>query len=265
MRCLWLSMAAAAIVGFIAIAQSLGVAGVPALVAKLTSSSSGSDGMETVARGSSLLGLPAATADLAILNLGIAVAMIARGHPRRLLAGRLRRSLRAHRRCRVGVRDGDRLGRGRHRAHGAHQIGPARRLHDPGRTPRRGAALASDRAPAQRLPFHRRPAAQLGRPALQPADVLLARAVLRSQLDPGGAALAPHRRTKPKRAASSGSRAAIPGCSGAAGSRCSPATSRSLDAVLRKSWAYARRADAAGIAATAVAAAMCSQVVLMVF
>jgi murein biosynthesis integral membrane protein MurJ len=87
MRCLWLSMAAAAIVGFIAIAQAVGVAGVPALVAKLTSSSSGSDGMVTVARGSSLLGLPAATADLAILNLGIAVAMIARGHPRRLLLG----------------------------------------------------------------------------------------------------------------------------------------------------------------------------------
>jgi murein biosynthesis integral membrane protein MurJ len=87
MRCLWLSMAAAAIVGFIAIAQSLGVAGVPALVAKLTSSSSGSDGMVSVARGSSLLGLPAATADLAILNLGIAVAMIARGYPRRLWLG----------------------------------------------------------------------------------------------------------------------------------------------------------------------------------
>ena len=87
MRCLWLSMVAAAIVGFIAIAQSVGVAGIPALVAKLTSSSSGSDGMVTVARGSSLLGLPAATADLAILNLGIAVAMIARGHPRRLWLG----------------------------------------------------------------------------------------------------------------------------------------------------------------------------------
>ena len=87
MRCLWLSMAAAAIVGFIAIAQAVGVAGVPALVAKLTSSSSGSDGMVTVTRGSSLLGLPAATADLAILNLGIAVAMIARGHPRRLWLG----------------------------------------------------------------------------------------------------------------------------------------------------------------------------------
>jgi murein biosynthesis integral membrane protein MurJ len=89
MRCLWLSMAAAAIVGFIAIAQSVGVAGVPALIAKLTSSSSGSDGMVTVTRGSSLLGLPAATADLAILNLGIAVAMIARGHPRRLWLGGL--------------------------------------------------------------------------------------------------------------------------------------------------------------------------------
>lgn len=87
MRCLWLSMAAAAIVGFIAIVQAVGVAGVPALVAKLTSSSSGSDGMVTVARGSSLLGLPAATADLAILNLGIAVAMIARGYPRRLWLG----------------------------------------------------------------------------------------------------------------------------------------------------------------------------------
>lgn len=87
MRCLWLSMTAAAIVGFIAIAQAVGVAGVPALVAKLTSSASGSDGMVTIARGSSLLGLPAATADLAILNLGIAVAMIARGHPRRLWLG----------------------------------------------------------------------------------------------------------------------------------------------------------------------------------
>ena len=89
MRCLVLSMAAAAIVAFVAIVQSLGLAGVPALIAKLTSSSSGTDGMVSVTRGSSLLGLPAATADLAILNLGIAVAMIARGHPRRLWLGGL--------------------------------------------------------------------------------------------------------------------------------------------------------------------------------
>jgi putative peptidoglycan lipid II flippase len=83
MRCLVLSMAAAAIVGFIGIVQSLGVAGVPGLIANYTSSA-GTDGMVTIGRGSSLLGLPAATADLAILNLGIAVAMIARGHRRRL-------------------------------------------------------------------------------------------------------------------------------------------------------------------------------------
>src|SRR5262249_1479098 len=36
-----------------------------------------------------------------------------------------------------------------------------------------------------------------------------------------------------------------------------------VGSVLRKGWAYARRADAAGIAATAVTTAVCSQVVLM--
>jgi putative peptidoglycan lipid II flippase len=88
MRCLVLSMAAAAIVGVVGIAQSLGLAGVPGLLAQYTSSG-GTDGMVSVSRGSSLLGLPAATADLAILNLGIAVAMIARGHSRRLWLGGL--------------------------------------------------------------------------------------------------------------------------------------------------------------------------------
>jgi hypothetical protein len=88
MRCLWLSMTAAAIIGAIAIFQSLGLAGVPGLIAKFTSESS-AEGMVSVGRGSSLLGLPDATADLAILNLGIAVALIARGHPRRRLLGGL--------------------------------------------------------------------------------------------------------------------------------------------------------------------------------
>jgi putative peptidoglycan lipid II flippase len=88
MRCLVLSMAAAAIVSVIGIVQSLGLAGVPGLLATYTSSS-GADGMVAVGRGSSLLGLPSATADLAILNLGIAVAMIVRGHPRRLWLGGL--------------------------------------------------------------------------------------------------------------------------------------------------------------------------------
>src|SRR5262249_26790818 len=88
MRCLVLSMAAAAIVGVIGILQSLGLAGVSGLLAA-HSASAGADGMVGVGRGSSLLGLPAAAADLAILNLGIAVALLVRGHPRRLWLGGL--------------------------------------------------------------------------------------------------------------------------------------------------------------------------------
>ena len=88
MRCLVLSMVAAAIVCAVGIVQSLGLAGFPGLIARYTSASS-ADGLVSIGRGSSLLGLPAATADLAILNLGIAIAMITRGYPRRLWLGGL--------------------------------------------------------------------------------------------------------------------------------------------------------------------------------
>jgi hypothetical protein len=84
MRCLWLSMWSGAIVCGVAILQSLKLFGVPKLLAAyyapLTVTSSLSIG-----RGSSLLGLPAAVADLAILNLAIAVGLLVRGHRRRLL------------------------------------------------------------------------------------------------------------------------------------------------------------------------------------
>jgi putative peptidoglycan lipid II flippase len=85
LRCLVLSMIAAAVVSAIGIMQSLGVPGVNAFLAKFYSPV----GIEAFSgRGGSLLGLPAAAADLAILNLGIAVAMIVQGHPRRAwLAG----------------------------------------------------------------------------------------------------------------------------------------------------------------------------------
>jgi putative peptidoglycan lipid II flippase len=87
MRCLVLSMISAAIVSGIAILQSLSLFGVPALLAKFYAPL-GVTAVLSNGRGSSLLGLPAAVADLAILNLVIAIAMIARGHPRRLwLAG----------------------------------------------------------------------------------------------------------------------------------------------------------------------------------
>jgi hypothetical protein len=88
LRCLVLSMAAAAIVCVIGMLQALHLFGVPGLLAKYYApnevTSPLSDG-----RGSSLLGLPAAVADLAILNLGIAIAMLVRGYPRRLWLGGL--------------------------------------------------------------------------------------------------------------------------------------------------------------------------------
>jgi hypothetical protein len=88
MRCLWLSMIAAAIVCVVAILQSLNLLGVPALLAKYYAPLGQAEAV-SIGRGSSLLSLPAAVADLAILNLGIAIAMLARASKgsRKWLAG----------------------------------------------------------------------------------------------------------------------------------------------------------------------------------
>jgi murein biosynthesis integral membrane protein MurJ len=83
LRCLKLSLLAAGIVCLIGIVQSLGHFGITGLLAKYYTPTGVDTQLET-GRGGSLLGLPAAVADLAILNLGIAVAMIVRGYPRRL-------------------------------------------------------------------------------------------------------------------------------------------------------------------------------------
>jgi len=88
MRCLKLSLLAAAVVCAIGILQSLGHFGVTGLLAKYYTPT-GIDTALTNGRGGSLLGLPAAVADLAILNLAIAVAMIVRGHRRPLWLGSL--------------------------------------------------------------------------------------------------------------------------------------------------------------------------------
>jgi peptidoglycan biosynthesis protein MviN/MurJ (putative lipid II flippase) len=84
MRCLWLSMWSAAIVCVIGILQALSFGPVLTLLAKYYAPL-GVTSAVSIGRGSSLLALPAAVADLAILNLAIAIAMITRGHPRRLL------------------------------------------------------------------------------------------------------------------------------------------------------------------------------------
>jgi murein biosynthesis integral membrane protein MurJ len=87
MRCLWLSLIAASIVSGVGIMQVLHFPGVSGLLAKYYAPL-GIDTSLTNGRGSSLLGLPAATADLAIQNLAIAIAMLVRGQPRwRLLTG----------------------------------------------------------------------------------------------------------------------------------------------------------------------------------
>ena len=68
-RCLWLSVAAASIVALVAILQSLSLFGVPRLLAEFFGGPTefGPAG----GRGSSTLGLPAATADLMVFNLAI--------------------------------------------------------------------------------------------------------------------------------------------------------------------------------------------------
>lgn len=68
-RCLWLSVAAASLVALVAILQSLSLFGVPRLLAEFFGGPTefGPPG----GRGSSTLGLPAATADLMVFNLAI--------------------------------------------------------------------------------------------------------------------------------------------------------------------------------------------------
>jgi peptidoglycan biosynthesis protein MviN/MurJ (putative lipid II flippase) len=86
LRCLVLLMIASAIVAVVALAQ-VGLPPVAGVLNKLISTG-GTAASESGNRGSSLLGLPAASADLAILSLGVAIAMISRGYPHRLwLAG----------------------------------------------------------------------------------------------------------------------------------------------------------------------------------
>jgi putative peptidoglycan lipid II flippase len=68
-RCMWLSVAAASVVAGLAILQSLGLLGVPGLLAHYYAPFGYTNAFS--ARGSATLGLPAATADLAIINLAV--------------------------------------------------------------------------------------------------------------------------------------------------------------------------------------------------
>jgi hypothetical protein len=69
-RCLWLSMGSASVVAVVAILQSLGLFGVPRLLATFYAPY-GNDTVLVNNRGSSTLALPAAAADLMIFNLAL--------------------------------------------------------------------------------------------------------------------------------------------------------------------------------------------------
>jgi hypothetical protein len=84
LRCLWLSVGAGAIVGLLAILQSLHLFGVPTLLATYYAPFGYTGALEH-ARGSSTLALPAATADLMIYNLAIVSGLLWRGRRHRLI------------------------------------------------------------------------------------------------------------------------------------------------------------------------------------
>jgi hypothetical protein len=83
-RCYWLSLAAASVVAVLAILQSLGLFGVPHLLASYYAPFGYTGALEH-ARGSSTLALPAATADLLIYNMAIVAGLWILGHRRRTI------------------------------------------------------------------------------------------------------------------------------------------------------------------------------------
>jgi putative peptidoglycan lipid II flippase len=85
-RCLALSMASAAIVCVIGILQALDLFGVPKLLGMLYAPY-GVERTLAIGRGSSTLALAAAVADLAILNMAIAIGLLLRGARHRMLLG----------------------------------------------------------------------------------------------------------------------------------------------------------------------------------
>lgn len=88
LRAVWLSIMVGALVCVIGVLQALGLFGIPDLLGALYAPY-GVERTLDIGRGGSTLALPAAVADLAILNLALAVALILRGAPHRRLLGLL--------------------------------------------------------------------------------------------------------------------------------------------------------------------------------
>ncbi len=147
-RCLWLAVTAGCVVALLAILQSLGLFGVPRVLASYYAPFGYTDAFQ--ARGSSTLGLPAATADLAIINLAVVSSLWWR-----------------YRRYRP-------------------VLAAAAALRDPGR---RVCIAPGDRPSAERFPVGVGTACQLDGATAEPADLFLAQAVLQLEFPAGRPAL----------------------------------------------------------------------------
>jgi len=86
MRCLWVSIGAGVVLGLIGILQTLDLLGVRELLLTFWAPYGYEDALE-IPRGGSTLSLPAATADVLIFNLALAVAMLWKAHRHILLLG----------------------------------------------------------------------------------------------------------------------------------------------------------------------------------
>jgi hypothetical protein len=88
-RCLWLAMGAASIVSLLAIPQSLDVAGVPALLARIYGSGTSGVTVQSLSnfRGSSTLGTSFAVADVLTFNLAVALGFLSQRSTHRKLLG----------------------------------------------------------------------------------------------------------------------------------------------------------------------------------
>lgn len=88
-RCLWITMAAAAVVGLLGILQSLGLFGVQQIMTDYFKPVDEDAESFDLTRATSTVGSPFSVGDVMIFAMAIAAAFLTRGHPRQLLLGGL--------------------------------------------------------------------------------------------------------------------------------------------------------------------------------
>ena len=213
--CLWAAMGAATLVGVIGFLQALDLAGVRQMLLGYYAPY-GYTGALAAPRGGSTLGLPAATADLLILNFVTATGLWWKDHRHGPALG--------CRRARLHRGDPGSGGvlqrvRARHRRRGdSRRVRPVRgvaaRSAGGGRHGRR--AVAGDPAPARGLRVRVGPSGQLDHPGLQPGELLPPRALRAAPIRSSGCARPRGWWRSTREPASCGSRAATCGCCGAA-------------------------------------------------